>query len=69
MMHKIDLSDQGMFSRDGQHHKPRLEDGVDYGASERALIDAIRPRLLPRYRRLSTEELLTSGIFVLVRKS
>jgi hypothetical protein len=125
MMHKIDLSDQGMFSRNGQHpltyltipdqvygwmsthsgkanrrrrgcyeralkdrgydirvlvtrllgrerelrmYKPRLEDGVDYGASERALIHAIRPRLLPRYRRLSTEELLTSGIFVLARK-
>jgi hypothetical protein len=26
------------------------------------------PRLLPRYRRLPTEELLTSGIFVLDRK-
>ncbi len=77
MMHKIDLSDQGMFSRNGQHPLTyltisdqvyRLEDGVDYGASELALIDAIRPRLLPRYRRLATEELLTSGIFVLARK-
>ena len=125
MMHKIDLSDQGMFSRNGHHpltyltisdsvygwmsthsgkanrrlrgyyegtlrskgydvrvlvtrvlgherelrpHTARLEAGVDYTTSERALVEAIRPRLLARYRGLSTEELLTSGIFVLARK-
>jgi len=125
MMHKIDLSDQGMFSRNGQHpltyltisdpvydwmsthsgkanrrlrgyyegtlkekgydvrvlvtrvlgrerelkpHKERLEEGVDYGTKERALVAAIRPKLLARYRGLSEEELRTSGIMLLARK-
>jgi hypothetical protein len=125
MMHKIDLSDQGMFSRNGQHplmyltipdsiygwmsthsgkanrrlrsyyegqlrdrdydvrvlatrilgregelrpHKARLEPGVDYTPSERARVAAIRPKLLPRYRGLPEEELLTSGIMLLGRK-
>jgi hypothetical protein len=125
MMHKIDLSDQGMFSRSGQHpltyltisdsvygwmsthsgkpnrrlrgyyeatlrekgyevgvlvtrvlgaprelapHKERIEEGVDYGSTHLALIDEIRPRLLPRYRNLPKDELLTSGIFLLARK-
>jgi SAM-dependent methyltransferase len=125
MIHKIDLSDQGMFSRNGQHpltyltipdsvygwmsthsgkanrrlrgyyegtlrgkgydvrvlatrvlgrdrelkpHKERLEAGVDYTPGERALVAAIRPKLLPRYRDLPQEELLTSGIMLLGRK-
>ena len=59
-----------VLGRDGElrPHKERLEEGVDYGPTQRALVDRIRPRLLPRYRALSTEELFTSGIFVLARK-
>jgi hypothetical protein len=48
-------------------HPERLEFGRDYGAVERELVANIRPRLSARFRSMSDEELLTSGIFLICR--
>jgi SAM-dependent methyltransferase len=54
----------------GEPTEPRagLERGVDYGEAERALVDAIRPRLRPRWRSRPLEDLLVCGILVRSRK-
>ena len=49
-------------------HKERIEQGVDYSDTSLALIKEIRPRLYPRFKNLSDEELLVSSIFLVARK-
>jgi SAM-dependent methyltransferase len=48
-----------------QPHVDRVERGVHYGDRELALIDSIRPRLAPRFRAISQEDLLVGGIFLI----
>jgi len=48
-------------------HPDALEFGRDYGHAERELVAAIRPRLIDRFRDLSDEDLLSSGIFLICR--
>ena len=50
-------------------HKVTLEKGVDYTDQTLALISSIRPRLLPRYKQLSDEDLMVQGIYLVARKS
>jgi SAM-dependent methyltransferase len=50
-------------------HKTRLERGVDYTDDTLNLIRSIRPRLARRFRDLSDEDLMVSGIFIVARKS
>ena len=45
-----------------------LERGVDYHADQQAQIEAIRPRLLQRYRDLPSEDLLVAGMMLVARK-
>ena len=47
---------------------PRLERGVHYQEPLAAGVEAIRPRLLERYRHLPIEDLLTAGIYLVGRK-
>ena len=125
MLHTMDLSDQGMFSKNGFHpltfltisdsvyrmmsvysgkanrrlmdyyrqkmeemgydsnflvtriagepkelfpHKEKLAPGVDYDETKLSLVRAIRPKLLPRYARMTDEELLVSGIYLVAKK-
>ena len=49
-------------------HKERIELNTDYSEAAAALIDAIRPNLTGEYRDLPSEELLTSGIFLIANK-
>ncbi len=45
-------------------HVPDLVRGVHYGEGDVALLAALRPRLAPRFRDLTDEELLVTGIFL-----
>ena len=45
-----------------------LEKGVHYSETTLDLIRSIRPRLLDRYRRLSDEDLMVAGIYLVARK-
>ncbi|MEO7651683.1 MAG: methyltransferase domain-containing protein [Bryobacteraceae bacterium] len=47
----------------------RLEKGVHYTEEMLAGIKRIRPRLLPRYRMLSDEDLLIAGVMLAARKA
>jgi SAM-dependent methyltransferase len=49
--------------------KPALIRGVDFGDPQAEIVEGIRSRLLPRFRRLPLEELLTSVIVITARKS
>jgi SAM-dependent methyltransferase len=49
-------------------HKQNLQVGVDYPADTAALVKEIRPQILPRYRDLSEEDLITAGVFLVARK-
>lgn len=124
MIHKIDLSDYGMFSNGGMNpltfltipewlyrrmasesaipnrklisyyrdlitrigydaqiwvtsvigggdivpHKLKIEPIADYGPSELALVEKIRPKLQPEFANMNDSELLVSGIFLVARK-
>jgi SAM-dependent methyltransferase len=48
--------------------KPALEIGVDYTSEALAQIEAIRPRLLPRFRELPAADLLPLGFLMIARK-
>jgi len=50
-------------------HKTNIEKGVDYSDDTTALIQAIRPRLLPRYQQLSDADLMVQGIYLVARKA
>ncbi len=49
-------------------HPPRLTEGRDFSGNDLSLVRRMRPRLLSRFRQLSDEDLLTSGILVVARK-
>ncbi|HJQ69747.1 MAG TPA: hypothetical protein VKA70_12280 [Blastocatellia bacterium] len=125
MLHTMDLSDQGMFSKNGFHpltfltipdsvyrlmsvysgkanrrltsyyrqkmddlgyeskflatriigepqellpHKEKIELGADYTEAKLALVQSIRPKLVQRYARMTDEELLVSGIYLVAKK-
>lgn len=51
-----------------EFNKPTLVRGQDFGEANLRILEAIRPRLLPRYRSLSDEKLLASAIFFTARK-
>lgn len=48
--------------------KVAIDFGVDYFDRHRALVRAIRPRLLPRFRHLPDQELLAAGVFLAATK-
>ena len=49
-------------------HKETLDRQADYVATALSFVDEIRPRLIPRFKKLSDEELIISGIFMIARK-
>ena len=49
-------------------HKKELTLGVDYTQENLDLVHSIRPHLAPQFRKLSDDELLTAGIFLVIRK-
>lgn len=49
-------------------HRETLDPKADYSTSALALVNEIRPRLIPKYKKLSDEELMISGVFVVARK-
>ena len=49
-------------------NKEKIERGVDYGNKTVSLIDEIRPKLAPPYRKLAEEDLAVAGIFLVARK-
>ena len=53
---------------DLQPHKESLDGNADYVATALALVHEIRPRLIPKFRRASDEELMISGIFMIASK-
>jgi SAM-dependent methyltransferase len=50
-------------------HKTAIRPGVDYGSEQVDLIRSIRPRLAPAFRKLSDEDLLTAGLFLVAHKA
>jgi hypothetical protein len=48
--------------------KTSIKHGEDYGDDAVAMVRAIRPRLLERYRTLPDEDLLTGGILLVAQK-
>lgn len=50
-------------------HRDHLQYGREYGDEALALVRQVRPRLLGRYRYLSDEQLLTTGVFLVGRKA
>jgi SAM-dependent methyltransferase len=59
-----------VLGRDGElpGSPQTLEYGRDYSDESLALVRAIRPRLLPRYRQLSDQDLLVQSIVFVARK-
>jgi len=53
---------------DLQPHKQTLDAGAEYFAPALACVKEIRPRLIPKFKKLSDEELMISGIFMIARK-
>jgi SAM-dependent methyltransferase len=51
-----------------QEYPTDLRPGRDYSTESLQLLQAIRPRLLPRYQRLSDDDLLTQSILLVARK-
>lgn len=49
-------------------HKEKIKINIDYSENSISLINKIRPKLVQRYKNLSDEELLISGIFLVARK-
>ena len=49
-------------------HKEKIELGVDYPESTLQMVREIRPNLVPEFSKLSDEELIVDGIFVIARK-
>lgn len=49
-------------------HKERIELGVDYSKSSISLINEIRPKLNKKFKDLSDEEIMITGIFLVGRK-
>lgn len=51
-----------------REYRTTLQYGVDYFEDNLTLVRSIRPRLLPRYRQLSDDDLLVEGILVVAVK-
>jgi SAM-dependent methyltransferase len=66
--HDVELLVTQVLGGEPTEPRSRLEAGVDYGEPERALVEAIRPRLRPRWRERPLEDLLVCGILVRSRK-
>ena len=49
-------------------HKEKIALGEDYSAETLALVEEIRPKLSAGFKKMSDEELLVEGIFVIARK-
>lgn len=49
-------------------HKETLDSKADHVTKAQALVDEIRPRLIPKFSKLSDEELMVSGVFMIARK-
>jgi len=49
-------------------HKEKIEHGVDYSDLTISLVNKIRPKLQKDFRRLSDEELIITGIFLVAKK-
>lgn len=49
-------------------YRTELLEGRDFGERHVALVDELRPRLLPRYRDLPAADLLTQSAFIVARK-
>ncbi len=56
------------FWRPIEPHVETLNSGVHYQPADATYVEAIRPRLAPEFRNLSTEDLLTAGIFLIAGK-
>lgn len=61
---------EGYGSIDVEFDPPRevLHFGEDYGEPHRRLVEEIRPRLAPRFRQLSEQDLLVGACFLVARK-
>lgn len=61
---------EGYGSHDHELDPPRenLTYGVDYHDDHRRLVEEIRPRLAPRFRGLSEQDLLAAAFFLVARK-
>lgn len=64
----IDLDGYRAIQTEIIPHKLTLEPGVDYGPEHEEAIRQVRPRLAPRFRSLTDEELLAAGVFLVARK-
>ena len=51
-----------------REYRTTLQHGIDYSDDTLTLLRSIRPRLLPRYRQLSDDDLLVEGILVVAVK-
>jgi hypothetical protein len=49
-------------------YRTDLQYGRDYSDANLRLVSEIRPRLLPRYRQLADDDLLTQGILIVADK-
>lgn len=58
----------GYPQRDLAPYVEKLRKGVDYGTMEEGLVDAIKPRLVARYRAMPPEDLIAAGVFLSARK-
>ena len=50
-------------------HKEKIELGADYPESTLQMVREIRPNLIPEFSKLSDDELIVDGIFVIAQKS
>ncbi len=59
-----------LMTREGEivPHKKLIARGIDYDGGDLRTIEEIRPRLLAEFKRLSDENLLIGGIFIVARK-
>lgn len=64
----IDLDGYRALQEEIIPHKLTLTAGTDYDTAHTEAIARIRPRLAPRFRSLTDEELLAAGVFLVARK-
>jgi hypothetical protein len=64
----IDLDGYRPIQQEIIPHKLTLTPDVDYDDAHKEAIAQIRPRLAPRFRSLTDEELLAAGLFLVARK-
>ena len=50
-------------------HKTKIVHGTDYTDKELEMVRQIRPKLAPHFARLSDEDLISTGVFLISRKS